>query len=317
MEALRTYACYNSDKKIRKNSSSGGIFFAIACHILKNRGVVYGVQMSEDCYQAEFISITDPRELYKLCGSKYIQAKVGNTFKDVKVDLNNGKRVLFTGTACQINGLKKFLGKNYDELICVDVMCHGVPSPKFWKKYAENQEKFKTGKLKTINFRCKDISWEEYGRKENRLFVFPEDDFYMQMFLKNYSLRPSCYECWAKKIKLSDITIADFWGIDNIMPEMNDHKGTSLVIIRTEIGDKLFNEISSEMKLSEVNYKEAVQYNPAEYKSTSRPEDRISFFRDMDNMEFEELKNKYFTEINKSIMSKVKRRAKITINKIR
>ena len=144
MGVLNVYACYNINNDLRLNSSSGAIFTSIAEYVLSKQGVVYGVAMSEDCYSAEFISVKNNKELGKLRGSKYLQAKLGNTFKLIKKDLISKKMVLFTGTGCQINGLKKFLGKNYENLICVDVICHGVPSPALWRKYVNHQEKYMT-----------------------------------------------------------------------------------------------------------------------------------------------------------------------------
>ena len=179
---------------------------------------MYGVAMAEDCYSAEFISVTDEEGLRKLRGSKYLQAKVGNTYKNVKKDLLDGKGVLFTGTGCQINGLKSFLQKDYENLICIDVICHGAPSTALWKKYVQYQEQKNGGKLTYVNFRCKDESWADFGMKEairrgNRIkkkYISKNTDPYMLMFLRDYCLRPSCYECVAKDVKKSDLTIADF-----------------------------------------------------------------------------------------------------------
>lgn len=287
MKPEKVYACYNKNKDVRLSSSSGAVFSSLAEYVLNREGIVYGVAMSEDCYSAEFIAVTDRSGLTKLRGSKYLQAKVGDTFKKVKIELQTGKLVLFTGTGCQVNGLKKFLGKDYDNLICMDVICHGAPSPALWKKYAEYQEKKNCGKLKGINFRCKDDSWTDFGMKEvladipqgkaKQLYISKDIDPYMQMFLRDYCLRPSCYECAAKKEKMSDLTVADFWGIKEAAPEMNDGLGTSLVLIRTKKGQEIFNDISCEMKLKEVTYEAGVKGNPAEYKSCERPSRRDTF----------------------------------------
>ena len=179
-----------------------------------------------------------------------------------------GKLVLFTGTGCQVNGLKKFLEKDYENLICMDVICHGAPSPALWREYAQYQEKKSGGKLKGINFRCKDESWTDFGMMEvlknipedsvKKLYISKDKDSYMQMFLRDYCLRPSCYECAAKKEKMSDLTVADFWGIKEAAPEMIDGLGTSLVLIRTKKGQEIFNYISCKMKLKEVTYEAGV-----------------------------------------------------------
>lgn len=323
MNQYKVYACYNKNKDVRMSSSSGAIFSLLAENILRRQGIVYGVKMSDDCYLAEYTRVTDIDGLIKLRGSKYLQAKVGNTFKQVKEDLLLGKQVLFSGTSCQVNGLKKFLGKEYDNLLCVDVICHGTPSPALWKMYVEYQEKQNGGKLKAINFRCKDDSWIDFGMKEvlktilqgeeKKLYISKDNDSYMQMFLRDYCLRPSCYNCLAKKNKMSDLTIADFWGIDDVAPELNDGNGTSLVLIRTDKGAKALKEIIDKLKIKEVSYEDGVRCNPAEYKSCLWPQKRDTFFMDMNNLTFEELEKKYAGPIKISFKSKVKRKVKSII----
>ena len=320
MKPEKVYACYNKDKDVRLSSSSGAVFSSLAEYVLNKKGIVYGVALSEDCYSAEFVAVMDRNGLTKLRGSKYLQAKVGDTFKKVEVELQAGRLVLFTGTGCQVNGLKKFLGKDYDNLICMDVICHGAPSPALWKKYAEYQEKKNCGKLKGINFRCKDDSWTDFGMKEvladiprgkaKQLYISKDIDPYMQMFLRDYCLRPSCYECAAKKEKMSDLTVADFWGIKEVAPEMNDGLGTSLALIRTKKGQEIFNDIICEMKLKEVTYEVGVKGNPAEYKSCVRPSQRDTFFDDMHTMSFEELEGKYAAPIKYSLKTRIKRKIK-------
>ena len=320
MKPEKVYACYNKDKDVRLSSSSGAVFSSLAEYVLNKSGIVYGVAMSEDCYSAEFIGVTDSEGLTKLRGSKYLQAKVGNTFKSVKKELQAGKLVLFTGTGCQVNGLKTFLGKDYDNLICMDVICHGAPSPALWREYARDQEKKMGGKLKEINFRCKDDSWVDFGMKEvlstipedsvKKFYISKDKDPYMQMFLRDYCLRPSCYECMVKKEKMSDLTVADFWGIKDVAPEMNKGLGTSLVLIRTKKGQEIFNYISCEMKLKEVTYEAGVKGNPAEYKSCVRPSQRDTFFDDMHTMSFEELEGKYAPPIKYSLKTRAKRKTK-------
>lgn len=314
---LKTYACYNTDDEIRKQSSSGGIFTLLAELILNENGVVYGVAMSADCYSAEFVAATDKKGLEKLRGSKYLQAKMGNTYKQVKANLVEGKKVLFSGTGCQINGLKKFLGKEYSNLYCVDVICHGAPAPALWKSYLKNQEKTHGEKVRSVNFRCKDIGWKDYGIKENDIYTSKNENAYIQMFLGDYCLRPSCYNCVAKTVKLSDITIGDFWGIDKIAPEMNDEKGTSLVIVRSEKGMEFFERIEKNIEKKEVSYEEGVKYNPVEHQSVLRPDLRDDFWTDMKAMPFDKLKRKYASPMTTSIKAKIKRKIKKIYLKIK
>ena len=234
MKLIKTYAAYNVNNDIRNSSSSGAVFSLLAENFLAQEGAVYGVEMTDDCYSAVFVRATDKAGFSKLRGSKYLQAEVGDTYKKVKNDLLLGKSVLFSGTCCQVNGLKCFLGKDYENLLCVDVICHGVPSPTLWKKYAAYQEKKNAGKLKSINFRFKDDNWDEripnsITKKElKKVCISKDKDIYMQMFLRDYCLRPSCYSCVAKSMKMADLTIGDFWGINDVAPEMNDGNGVSL-----------------------------------------------------------------------------------------
>lgn len=292
------YAAYAYDDEIRNQSSSGGIFSLLAEKILNVNGVVYGVTMVDNSQRAEFIRVDYKKDLHKVRGSKYMQAKVGEAYREVEKDLNSDKKVLFSGTGCQINGLKKYLGKEYENLLCVDIICHGVPSPALWKKYVEHVGKKSNSKIIEVNFRCKDVSWANFGIKMKNLnkeytYIPKDKDSYMQMFLRNYCLRPSCYECKAKEEKFSEITIADFWGINTIMPEMDDDRGVSLVIIRNDKGMNHFKELESKIKMRSVSYEEGVKHNSAEYKSVLRPAERNVFFKDMHEMSFEELEKKY------------------------
>ena len=295
---IDTYAAYSRDDKLRLESSSGAMFSLLAEQILYQAGVVYGVTMAQDCKGAEFIRISNSKDLSKLRGAKYLQARVGDAYLQVEKDLKSGLTVLFSGTGCQINGLKGFLGKEYEKLYCVDVICHGVPSPKLWRQYVQYVEVKLSAKLVGINYRCKDNSWSDFGLKiidtnHKAMFISKDRDPYMLMFLKNYSLRPSCYECIAKQRKLSDLTIADFWGINEIYPEMNDGKGISFLISRTEKGSSLFDCIKSDIVYKKVSYEEGTKRNPMEYRSVERPEERNLFFDDMTKMSFGKLKTKY------------------------
>lgn len=306
---MKTYAAIFNNNEIREKSSSGGIFSALEDKF----EVVYGVAMTEDCYGAEMIRVEG--DVSPIRGSKYFQVKVGDAFKQVKKDLEEGRKVLFSGTGCQINGLALFLGKEYTDLFLLDIICHGTPSPRLWREYVAFQEK-KYGKLESVNFRCKDDSWTDFGMKENQLYISKDTDSFMRMFLRDYCLRPACYECQAKRYRKADITIADFWGIQAVAPEMNDGKGTSLVITRTQKGQELFESIKSELKWKEVSYEDGVRSNPSEYKSVARPQQRDTFFDDLDNLPFEEIKKKYAADIKVSLPRKVVRKIKHTIKKI-
>ena len=199
MNVINTYAAYAKDEELRLSSSSGAVFSLLAENIINRSGVVYGVAMTEDCRNAEFIRAADMDALKALRGSKYLQAKVGNTYQSVKHDLENNIPVLFTGTGCQINGLKAFLGKEYNNLISVDVVCHGTPSPKLWNRYIDYMEEKNNAKLVSVNFRCKDLSWKDVPEPYKVIDISKDDDPYMRMFIRNYCLRPSCYACTANE----------------------------------------------------------------------------------------------------------------------
>lgn len=305
--SILVYAAYSLNQSERLASSSGGIFSLFAKEILSDGGVVYGVAMSKDCKSAEYIRVTDETGIDRLRTSKYLQAYIGMTFRLVKQDLDKGLSVLFTGTGCQINGLigflgagkgKSFVNEKYPNLYCVDVICHGVPSPALWRVYVSYMEERCGAKLVAVNFRCKDYSWMDFGVKQindqhKEVYISKDKDPFMLMFLQNYCLRPTCYECKAKEIKLSDITLADFWGIQKVAPEMTDGKGTSLVLLRTDKGKRLFSRIENKVKTKEVSYEDGVAGNRAEYQSAMRPIQRDTFFDDFSKMSFEELKVKY------------------------
>lgn len=319
----KAYAAYY-DNDIRMKSSSGAIFSLLANEVLEKKGIVYGVAMNASCTEAEYIGITEKQDLEKLLGSKYLQAKIKNIFKNVRENLVLNRLVLFTGTGCQINGLKKFLQKDYKNLICVDIICHGVPSSALWKEYVGYMENKMQGKMEKVNFRCKDQGWENFGMKEygssKEVYISKSKDPYMQMFLSDFCLRPSCYECKAKTLRLSDLTIGDCWGIDTIAPEMNDSKGTSLVIVRTNQGEKIFNRLisKSSVKVMEVEYDDATKENPAEFRSVYRPKERETFFIDMKKMDFEELRKSYLSlPIKQRIKNAIKKILKPVLKRAR
>lgn len=177
--------------------------------------------------------------IYKLQGSKYVQSNINDIYRRAEEYLKKGKKVLFTGTPCQIEGIKSYLRKEYKDLFTQDIICHGVPSPRVWKKYKDYRMKKDKEIPLSIQFRNKDFGWKiynmrfKYSKKEyknNQL-----TDLYMRAFLQNISLRDSCYNCKFKKYnRLSDITLADFWGVQNLLPEIDDDKGVSLVIINSD-----------------------------------------------------------------------------------
>ena len=196
-QKLWAYATYSKETKIRLQSSSGGMFSLIAEYVLKNKGIVFGVVFNSE-QTVNHVSIERLEDLDKLRGSKYIQSQIKETYKEAKSYLEKGKLVLFTGTACQIAGLKGFLRKEYENLVTIDVLCHGVPSKRVWKKYIENQENLNNGHLKNVFFRNKDNGWKQCevcadfdnGREYRKMHG---QDIFMRLFLSEICLRPSCH----------------------------------------------------------------------------------------------------------------------------
>lgn len=297
---LNVYAAKNPSDEIRLKSSSGGIFTLLAETIINEGGVVFGAQFDEN-WEVQHAYAETKEELEVFRGSKYLQSRIGNTYKQAKEFLKAGRKVLYSGTSCQIAGLKKFLRKEYDNLITVDVVCHGAPSPLVWRRYLENikkcpkctavnniicSSKDKNPVITGVSFRDKSTGWKKYsfvlrgkceseedknlvcssvqtGDKGNVLLQETFDrNLFMQIFLKNLCLRPSCSICPAKKGKCgSDITLADYWGISAINPDWDDDKGTSLVLLNSENGCNIWNHL--DVNYVSTTYEEGLRYNPS------------------------------------------------------
>lgn len=298
---LETYGFNAKDEELRKNSSSGGVFSLLAEEILSRGGIVYGVALTEDCQKTVYAEASTKEELAKLRGSKYLQAETGDVHKSVLQHLKAGQEVLFTGTPCQVNGLKKFLRKDYENLTCMDIICHGIPSQKIWQKALHAVAEKNGSEINHVDFRNKKNGWKNYGvcytdAKGRQSLISRADDPFMSMFLDDYCLRPSCYACKAKEANLSDLTVGDLWGIQEIVPTLNDDKGTSVVMVRSEKGAKIFDAIKSKGIYETVSYDAVVEHNPAERKSVARPSQRENFYKDLDQHDFPWMLKKYCRE---------------------
>lgn len=306
---LQTFAAKNNNDEQRLRSSSGGIFILFAEHIIRQGGVVFGARFDRN-WEVEHCSVETIEELESLMRSKYMQSRIGNTYKKAEQFLKDGRQVLFVGTSCQIAGLRKFLRKDYDNLFAVDFICHGVPSPGVWRRYLEE---IRTQALRSkvagkntvllssqksmpvitdINFREKQqggYGWKKYGfvvcgkspfrgdRNTVLLSTVYKKNPYMKAFLINYILRPSCYECPAKSGKsYSDLTLADFWGLSGVIPQVDDDKGVSLLFVNTKKTQRLLNQL--DMKIIPVDYEIAVRNNIAYIKAASVPDKRSDFW---------------------------------------
>ena len=229
----------NTDERMR--SSSGSVFIEAAKYILGQSGIVYGVKMQPDL-KVEFDRAGTLEEARAFQGSKYVQSIKGESYKNVKEDLQKGKTVLFTGTPCEVAGLKKYLGKAYDNLYAIDIICHGVPSQQFLDNYMKGQEMRHKSKLREMIFRDKKYGWRHqkismvFENDKNYHLPIWEDEFY-RLFTGNYILRDSCYSCrYSNMNRVGDITIGDFWNINNVDETFEDSLGVSSVLVNTERG---------------------------------------------------------------------------------
>lgn len=302
-EVFRTFACINKDETIRLKSSSGGVFSALAEHVLEQNGVVFGAGFDKDfmvCHQ----HITSKDQLDVLRTSKYVQSSIGDSFKKAKQFLDEGKLVLFSGTACQIAGLKSFLKKDYPLLVTQDLICHGAPSPLVWRKYVELKSKEKGLKISNICFRDKSSGWKTYSVAMN--FEDSENSTtykkcfknepYMNMFIFNKILRPSCHNCSFKgTARLADITLADFWGsgFKKYAPHMNDNKGCSLVIAHSQKGQELLDALSDKLDCVEVPPTAALRGNGMARKSALKNPRRTALMKALGKMPFDKFVKKY------------------------
>lgn len=268
---IKAYAAYNKDEEIRRQSSSGGMFTMFVEYVIKNGGVVFGAAFDDD-FKVEHICVENVEDLKKLRGSKYVQSNTKNTYKEAKEFLKDGRLVYYSGTPCQIEGLYAYLGKEYDNLITQDLICHGVPSPKVWEQYL----KYKNRKVKGVSFRSKESStWQDYEVSftfENSVeSKHHDDDVYMRLFLRDVILRDSCYNCsFKKQNRMADITLADFWGIDKVYKEINDQKGTSLLILNSKKAQDLMDKLGDRVVIQEVRLKDAVKHNKSMVKSVKK-----------------------------------------------
>lgn len=303
---LKVYAAKNNSDEVRLESSSGGIFSAIAEGIIENGGVVFGAKFDKDWNVVH--AWTDTKDgLAQFRGSKYVQSIIGETYKEAETFLQQGRTVLYSGTPCQIAGLRKYLRRDFDNLFTIDVVCHGVPSPLVWREYIKSLfgENGTIGKnlvlatqnpictITRISFRDKSKGWKNFCFKmgyttslisestpsaaEINYYIEPFSlNMFMDGFLKNIYLRPSCYDCASKSGKSgSDVTIADFWGVNNVYPELDDDKGISAVLLNT---DRI--PLGKQVQLTTIRYEDVYASNSMIEQSVAEPKERELFWRE-------------------------------------
>lgn len=282
-DPLFVYAAKNRDEEIRYRSSSGGVFSLFAEKIIGEGGIVFGARF-DDSWKVVHDCTGSLEGLQAFRGSKYVQSEIGDSFKSAKQFLAGGRQVLFTGTSCQIAGLRRFLGKEYDNLLTIEVACHGVPSPKIWREYLGHKCAGGVSGIKEITLRDKITGWKNYSVRYtygNGSELMPaRKDIFMVGFLKDLYLRPSCYSCAAKEGKSgADIIIADYWGIEKTAPHLDDDKGVGLVMIYTDKGKRYYDEISGGAVCEESAYSDAVCENPCIVRSVAVPKQREEFWK--------------------------------------
>lgn len=299
-------AVKNRNEEERMASSSGGVFIALAKYIISQGGVVFGAVFDEN-WEVKHTYAETIEEIRPMMGSKYLQSRIENTFSEAECFLKKGRKVMFTGTPCQIIGLKKYLKKEYSDLLTVDILCHGVPSPGVWRKYINElpisantvQQANNTSYdrnvfsiISDIEFRNKTLNgWKKYNfvirrspslTNDNSILLssIHSNNSYMRGFLSDLYLRPSCYQCRCKNgVSHSDLTIADYWGIDKLMPEFDDDKGIGLVLLNTKQGENIFSKLDMDIRLSSLE--NTKQQNRGFKEHITQHPKRLFFFKEL------------------------------------
>lgn len=287
-EVSKAWGGYSKDSGVLENSSSGGLFTELAAYVLGRGGCVYGAGFEEDFRAVRHMKIENLDDLCRLRCSKYVQSNINDIFKDLRKELTTGRIVMFTGTPCQIYGLRGFLGKEPENLLLVDIVCHGVPSELLWNTYLDSMKKEFPGNIKHVNFRDKTNGWSDFSSRidfNGQVYLRSHNsDPYMQMFLQNYCLRESCYHCIAKtRGYCSDISLADFWGLKRINARLYKENGVSLALIHTAKGLHFLNEISENVSGEFVDY-DSVMNRSSHRKPVKRPFARNYFYLLLDKL---------------------------------
>ena len=302
---LETHSAKHRNAEVKLKSSSGGMFTALAEVILKEGGVVFGATFNKK-WNVVHSYAENIEDLDKLRRSKYVQSDIGKTYQQAKQFLELGRKVLFTGTPCQIAGLRNYLGQEYQNLLTAEIFCHGVPSPKVWQKFLEqNTQK---NKLSAIDFRHKSFAWDASFLKisytdgtslprspkllspillANQGFLWRR--FYrLSFWISNLYERPSCYLCHFKGLrKMSDFSMGDLWGVKKTYPNQYDPKGTSVLLVHTPKAQQILNTLNIEQKL--IDIQQVIKYNPYVLISVKPHPARTEFFRRYEKENFNKL----------------------------
>ena len=301
-EPARQYAyiVQNKDEQIRKESTSGGMFTALANYVIDRGGIVYGAAYGQN-FNVIHTSVESRNGLNIFRNSKYVQSNMGGVLPEIKRYLQDGREVLFSGTPCQVEGLKAYLKREYENLITMDIVCHAVPSPLIWQKYLEMQKAKLDKEFENVLFREKHFGYQystmTIRNKSGRdVYVNGIDtDPMLRAFFSNICDRPSCYDCrFKKRYRVSDMTVWDCYPVYKFDPKLDDDKGTSRVLIQSEKGMNVFREVQNQLRIHEVEPDQLVDGVKEMFHSVPMNENRDQFFTDANQMSGEELFRKYF-----------------------
>lgn len=308
------YGAYSKDCSLRLQSSSGGVFSELAGAVLKEGGAVFGAAYDRD-FRVVHTCVEQESELAALRGAKYAQSDVTGIFREVKSRLDRGQKILFSGTPCQVGGLQSFLGREYSNLLTVDFVCHGVPAPLAWEKYVAHMSA--QGPIAAINLRSKETGWSRYRysnafvyQNGERVLHSSSDSLYMKLFVGDAINRPSCQNCRFKgAARPSDITLGDFWGIWDIDPELDDDRGTSLILVQSPKGAHALEQIRRRLVLKEVTLAAALRSNPSALVSSEAHPRRHEILKRLRSGKIDE-SVKLLSQIRLTPVQKICRKAK-------
>lgn len=315
------FVAKNKYDEERNRSTSGGVFPLLAKYVIFKGGIVVGAAY-DDNFVVRHIFIESMDQIQPLQGAKYSQSRIGDSFLKIKKFLQSEKMVLFSGTPCQCAGLKSYLGKEYDNLLLVDLICHGVPSPKVWQDYIDYRSlKENDGKRPVkINMRSKSSGWSRYGYSTEFDYgngkvirIHNSQDLFMKAFVGNICLRSSCSDCKAKGVeRCTDVTLGDYWGIWNQHPEFDDNKGTSVVFVHSQKGRMIMEQLQDEMDCLEVEIEDAYKENGSLINSSAAHPARAEFLERVTADNFEGLIHRYFPQESRraGILQKIRSRLK-------
>lgn len=314
------YAGWSKNDFIRYDSTSGGIFSELANEVLRKGGYVCGAIYDDEWYVTHYIS-NKSEDITKIRSSKYLQSSMGDIMKRIKTLLIKGEKVLICGTPCQIEGLYSFLGKEYNNLITCDFICRGVNSPKIFNMYVKYLEETYKAKITEIKFKDKTKGWHRFSTRiefdNGKRYVKDRyTDSYMRGYLMHSGfMRPSCYDCPTKGLpRVADLSLADFWGIEKINPNLDNDTGTSMILVNSQKGKELFEDINKYIDFEQRNLNEITAGNQFFDASVIRTVTRDKIFSDVDKMTYKELSDKYFPE--PSVYERFIRNTKIKVKRI-